>query len=317
MIIYLFFIILGFYLLMKGADIFVEGASNIALNFNVSKRLIGLTIVSFCTSAPELAVSFKAIISGNNDIMLGNVIGSNIINILLILGICSIIRPILVKKKTIKFEMPILLFVTIVFIIILFDSYVYKAPFIILTRYDGIILLFSFFIFLFYLYKISYEKKEKEIIQLKMSLFFSFLCTILGIIIIIIGSNMVVKYASIIAKYYGMSERIVSLTIIALGTSLPELVTSLIAIIKKENEIAIGNIIGSNIFNICVVIGLPLFISGSIKIFDISFFDISFLLISVFLLVFFSYFNRKIDKIQSIIFIMAFIIYYSIIIFNH
>lgn len=303
----------GFIILIKGADIFVEGASNIALNFKVSKMLIGLTIVSFCTSAPELAVSIKSILSGNYDIVMGNVIGSNILNILLILGICSVIRPLIVNQNTIKFELPITLFISTLFVILLIDNFFDGNYTNTITKSDGIILLLVFMIFLYYLINLSFRKNE-DILFKKMSILKSIIITIIGIIMIILGSNFVVDSACHIANFLGVSEKLISLTIIALGTSLPELVTSVMATIKNEHEIAVGNIVGSNIFNIGVVIGLPSVFIDSIKNISINYIDVAVMLLSIYLLYIFSFYNHKLTFHEGLIFLVLFVVYYSLVI---
>ena len=316
MIIRFILLIIGFIILIKGADIFVDGASNVALNFCVSKMLIGLTIVSFCTSAPELAVSIKSMISENFDIVLGNVVGSNILNILLILGISSIIRPLNVKSNTIKFELPITLLMTTLFVVLLIDHFFDNNLLNAITRSDGVILLLVFMIFIYYLLNLSFKEKSNDLINNKMSMFKSILLTILGIIMIILGSNLVVDSSCHIASIMGVSKKMISLTIVALGTSLPELVTSITATIKNEHEIAIGNIVGSNIFNIGMVIGLPVILFGGIRNINIDYIDIVVMLLSAYLLYIFSFYNRKLTRREGCIFIIIFIIYYSLVIIS-
>ena len=309
MIIRFILLIIGFIILIKGADIFVDGASNVALNFCVSKMLIGLTIVSFCTSAPELAVSIKSMVSENFDIVLGNVVGSNILNILLILGISSIIRPLNVKSNTIKFELPITLLMTTLFVVLLIDHFFDNNLLNAITRSDGVILLLVFMIFIYYLLNLSFKEKTNDLINNKMPMFKSILLTILGIIMIILGSNLVVDSSCHIASIMGVSKKMISLTIVALGTSLPELVTSITATIKNEHEIAIGNIVGSNIFNIGMVIGLPVILFGGIRNINIDYIDIVVMLLSAYLLYIFSFYNRKLTRREGCIFIIIFIIY--------
>ncbi len=316
MIIRFILLIIGFIILIKGADIFVDGASNVALNFCVSKMLIGLTIVSFCTSAPELAVSIKSMVSENFDIVLGNVVGSNILNILLILGISSIIRPLNVKSNTIKFELPITLLMTTLFVVLLIDHFFDNNLLNAITRSDGVILLLVFMIFIYYLLNLSFKEKTNDLINNKMPMFKSILLTILGIIMIILGSNLVVDSSCHIASIMGVSKKMISLTIVALGTSLPELVTSITATIKNEHEIAIGNIVGSNIFNIGMVIGLPVILFGGIRNINIDYIDIVVMLLSAYLLYIFSFYNRKLTRREGCIFIIIFIIYYSLVIIS-
>ncbi|MBP5679139.1 MAG: calcium/sodium antiporter [Bacilli bacterium] len=314
MILNIILLVIGFVLLIKGADFFVEGASGIAENFKVSKILIGLTIVAFGTSAPEFAVSVKSLLSGSGDIVLGNVIGSNILNILLILGLASLFHPLVVKNNTVKKELPITLMISAAFATLLSDHLFDKGVENIFTRGDGIVLILFFGVFLYYLIKMTRTKVEEESskpILLRKAIIY----TIIGIIGIVLGSNMVVDNAAALAKELGVTERMISLTIIALGTSLPELVTSVVATKKGEYDIAIGNVVGSNIFNIGVVIGIPVAILGGIGAVSFSYIDLLVMLIAAILLFFFSFNDRKISRKEGIIFLLLFITYYSYVVF--
>ena len=310
MILNIFLLIIGFIILIKGADFFVDGASGIASNFKVSKMLIGLTIVSFGTSAPEFAVSIKSLISGSGDIVLGNVIGSNILNILLIIGLSAIFHSLNVKNATVKKELPITIMITSAFAVLLsdriFDSSFNNS----FTRGDGLILVIFFGVFLYYLISMARNKIEEDN-QIDISLKKSIILTIIGLIGIVLGSNFVVDSASYIAKYLGVSERIISLTIIALGTSLPELVTSVTATRKGEYDIAIGNVVGSNIFNIGVVVGVPVLLFGGIGTISFTYLDLIIMIMASFLLFIFSFNDRKITRREGIIFLLIFFIYYS------
>ncbi len=317
MILDIFLLIIGFVVLIKGADFFVDGASSIADNFKVPKILIGLTIVAFGTSAPELAVSIKAIISNNHDLILGNVIGSNILNVLLILGIAALFKPLIVKNNTIKKEIPIMLMITCLFGVLLSDSLFDSKIVNNFTRSDGIVLLLFFLVFVYYLIDITVNKEMvmKDKIK-KLSLPKAIIYTILGITMVVIGGELVVNYASIIAENVGVSKRMIGLTVIALGTSLPELVTSITAARKGESDLAIGNIVGSCILNIGIVMALPVAIFGGIEKISFSNLDIVVMIISVLILFFFSLTDRKITKKEGILFLILFIAYYSIVIIN-
>lgn len=315
MILNILILIIGFIILVKGADLFVDAASSLAENFHLSKMLIALTIVAFGTSAPEFAVSVKSMISGSGDIVLGNVIGSNILNILLILGLASCIHPLKVKNATVKKELPITILITTLFIILMNDKILSGLKKDMFTRSDGIILLLFFLIFVYYLFtimrnKVEDTKEEKP----KYNLFKSILFTVVGIVCLILGSNAVVDSASSLAKLIGVSERIISLTIIALGTSLPELVTSVVATKKGEYDIAIGNVVGSNIFNIGIVIGLPIAIFGGINHISFNYVDLFAMLVAALSLFLFSFKDYKISRKEGIAFLVMFIIYYGYII---
>ena len=288
MVLNIILLIIGFVILIKGADLFVDGASNIALNFKVSKMLIGLTIVAFGTSAPEFAVSVKGLLSGSFDIVLGNVIGSNILNILLILGVAAMIHPLVVKSNTVKKELPITLLITALFAVLLSDNLFDKSMSNNFTRGDGIVLILFFLVFIYYLINLMRNKVEDSTDEKVLSLPKSFLYTFIGLVMIILGSNFVVDSASYLAKAFGVSERIISLTIIALGTSLPELVTSVMATKKGEYDIAIGNAVGSNIFNIGIVIGLPVTILGGISKIAFSYIDLIVMVVTALMLYLFS-----------------------------
>lgn len=305
-------LIIGFTILIKGADFFVEGSSSLAKNLKIPSIIIGLTIVAFGTSAPELAVSIQSLLTGNGEIVLGNVFGSNIINILLIIGISSLLHPLTVKNNTVKKELPILLLMTTLLIILLNDSYFGNVTNS-FSKQDSIIILLSFSVFLYYLFSVIkngiIDNKEIEIkYNIPKSIFLIFI----GILSIIFGSRSVVKSASNIAFIIGVSERIISLTIIALGTSLPELVTSVLATCKGEYDIAIGNIVGSNLFNIGIVLSLPVALIGNIEEISFNTLDLSTLFISALLLFIFSFNDKKISKKEGIVFLVLFISYYYI-----
>ena len=307
-------LLLGFTILIKGADLFVDGASGIATNFKVPKIVIGLTIVAFGTSAPEFAVSVKSLLSGSGDIVLGNVIGSNILNILLILGVSAMFHPLSVKNNTVKKELPITMLITILFATLLSDNIFDKTVSNSFTRSDGIVLLLFFLVFIYYLVSISRKRIEEDDIKKELTLKKSFIYTVIGIFGIIYGSNFVVDSAINISKLLGVSERMISLTIIALGTSLPELVTSVVATRKGEFDIAIGNVVGSNIFNIGVVVGIPISIFGGIGLISFSYIDLLVMIIASILLFMFSFNDYKISKKEGIMFIVMFIAYYSYVI---
>lgn len=316
MFISIILLIVGFIILIKGADIFVDGASSVAKNFNLSKMLIGLTIVAFGTSAPEFAVSIKSLLSGNGDMVLGNVIGSNILNILLILGSSSMIHFLTVKNNTVKKELPITILITTLLIVLMSDSLFDRNVINSFTRADGVIVLLFFLVFIYYLISMMRNKVDEDNDDAKYSMKKSIIYTLFGIVCIVLGSNFVVEHASNIASYLGVSERMISLTIVALGTSLPELVTSIMATKKGEYDIAIGNVVGSNIFNIGIVLGLPIALFGGISKISFNYIDLLVLFSSALLLFIFSYNDRKITKKEGIIMLVLFTIYYSYVIFG-
>lgn len=240
---------LGFVLLAKGADWFVEGAAGIATKFGIPQLVIGLTIVAMGTSAPEAAVSIAAALKGNADITIGNIVGSNILNILIILGMAAAITPLAVARSTVKIEMPFMIAITGLLFFQGLDGSIGFG--------DGVLLIVAFAAYLFYLYKMAMKNKvDDDLQEYGYPMGKCLLWTVIGLGFIIAGSNVTVTAATAIAAYVGLSERIIGLTIVALGTSLPELFTSVAAARKGNADIAIGNIVGSNIFNILFVVGL-------------------------------------------------------------
>lgn len=238
----------GFVMLIKGADWFVDGAAGIAGKFGIPQLVIGLTIVAMGTSAPEAAVSITAALDNSAGITIGNVLGSNIINILIILGISSVIIFLPVQKSTIGYEIPFMIIISVVLLVMGITGNTVSRP-------EGVILWVLFIIYLLYLYKLAQKGNEEDNPGEQKSLPVYILTAIFGAVVIVLGSKFTVKGATEIARMAGITERVIGLTIVAFGTSLPELVTSIIASQKGSTDIAIGNIVGSNIFNILFVVG--------------------------------------------------------------
>ncbi len=310
-------LIIGFILLIKGADVFVDGASSTAQNFKVSKMLIGLTIIAFGTSAPELAVSVSALASGSTDMVLGNVIGSCILNILLILGLAAIIHPIRIKANTVRKELPLCMLISTLLAVLFLDVQLGGSGQDQFSRSDAIVVLLFFTIFLYYLVSLARSSKENKVNKNekpKFTLGKSILLVLLGLAGIIVGSEMVVQNSTAIATAIGWSERLISLTVIAFGTSLPELVTTIVASKKGEQDLAVGNIIGSNIFNICIVLGVPVVLFGTITPASFQMLDIVMLVASAVALFIFSLTTRKISRAEGAIMVTSFVAYYAAII---
>ncbi len=256
MLTYVLFVV-GFFILIKGADLLVDGASSIAKKFKISSLVIGLTIVAFGTSAPELAVNIFASASGSAEIAIGNILGSNIANILLILGISAMIYPLATKSNTVWKEIPLCLLAAVVLGLMANDILIDGAGFSTLSRIDGFILIAFFIIFLYYTFGIAKVGGDNDDVQIKKySLGKSVLFILLGLAGLVLGGQWIVNGAVKIAEYFGVSQSLIGLTVVAIGTSLPELATSAIAAYKKQTDIAIGNVVGSNIFNIFWVLGL-------------------------------------------------------------
>ena len=256
MITYLLFII-GFILLIKGADLLVDGSASIAKKLNISNIVIGLTLVAFGTSAPEFIVNIYASAQGNSEIAIGNILGSNIANLLLILGISAIIYPVTAKKNTILKEIPFSLLAIIVLGLMANDIIIDGGTFSGITRIDGFVLLAFFIIFLYYTFGIT--KSDDDIVEKEEIKVFSYtkaiVFIILGLAGLVIGGKWIVDGAVKIAELFNVSQSLIGLTVVAIGTSLPELATSAIAAYKKQSDIAIGNVVGSNIFNIFWILG--------------------------------------------------------------
>lgn len=243
------FLVIGFTMLVKGADWFVDGSAGIAERLAVPQLVIGLTIVAMGTSAPEAAVSISAALKGSADITIGNVVGSNILNILIILGISSVIVAIAVAKSTVRYEIPYMLAITVLLLVLGWTGNE-------ITFMEGVVLWVAFILYLAYLFRMAKKNKEEvEADENQKPIWQLLALTVIGLVLIVWGSDVTVDAATTIAKFMGLSERFIGLTIVALGTSLPELFTSVSAAMKGKADIAIGNIVGSNIFNILFVVG--------------------------------------------------------------
>jgi cation:H+ antiporter len=254
-------IVLGLVLLVKGADLFVSGASSLARKLNMSELAIGLTIVAFGTSAPELIVNVFSAAEGHHDLVFGNVIGSNNLNLFIILGIAGVIIPLNVQSSTAWREIPFSILIIFILYILANDQLLFSSPASLIGLMDGILLFAVFMLFLFYVYKqLKTEIPEDHKSSQKLSTLRTWVYIIIGMAGLIAGGRIVVKNAVDLAIQLDVSEKIIGLTIIALGTSLPELATSVVAAIKKNADIAVGNIIGSNIFNILLILSISSFV---------------------------------------------------------
>jgi len=305
------FIIIGFLLLIKGADIFVDGISSTAVNFKIPKLIISLSIVAFGTSAPELAISFQGLLNGTGDVVLANVVGSTIVNTLLIIGIAAIVKPIKVKHETIKKQLPLHLITILVFALLFsFDQTVEQT--------DAFILVILFLYFVFYIYKFAkrqtplFSPKEKPKWNIWLSIFYS----ILGLAAIIFGSDIAVDNCIELAYAIGISEKLITMFVLVIGTSTPELVLAITSAKKNEFDIILGNIIGTNIFNIGFVLGLPVLLIGSVTSFDFSIVDMFAMVLAGVYLYEYSKDDRILTKKEGIFMVSVFVIYYAYIIIN-
>lgn len=312
-------LIIGFFLLIKGAEIFVDGASSIAKKIGIPSVIVGLTIVSLGTSAPELAVSLISSFNGNNGIAVGNVLGSNLFNTLVVLGGTAIVAPLLIKKSTIKRDYIATLVVTILTCFLIFGLVPKSEN--MLSRISGIILLVVCIAYMFILVKAAKKdsvKDEENTSEIKMSK--NILLSLIGVVGIVFGGNLVVDSATNIAYALGMSEKLVGLTIVAVGTSLPELVTSIVAALKGENDIALGNVLGSNIFNLVLILGASATISP-ITVLGVMLIDFIILIAVTLFIGALIFFNKKEDKrlgrLEGIILVGIYVAYLAYIIMRN
>lgn len=323
-------LIFGFLILIKGADFLVDGASAVAKKFNISDMIIGLTIVSFGTSAPELVVNIGAALEGKNAMIIGNVLGSNIFNTCLIIGVAGLIYPLVVQRATVRKELPFSIFIILLMFFLANDALIFGGTNNI-SHIDGVILLLFFVAFLYYVYASSKNVANSETVEVieEMPLPKSLLLIVLGMAGLVFGGDLVLEKSLIFADYFGMSERVIGLTVIAIGTSLPELATSVVAAMKKNSDIAMGNVIGSNIFNILLVLGFSASVSPTIIEYDAAAnFDIGFLLAATILVTTFLFIGTKgkltkggsfsymIDRWQSGVLLVAVIGYIAYLLVN-
>ena len=308
-------LIVGFFLLIKGADIFVDGAANLAKKIGIPSVIVGLTIVSLGTSAPELSVSIVSALQGTNELVIGNLLGSNIFNTLVVLGGTAIAAPILFKKETIKRDYIVNTLVAILSYVLIFGITVGIDGE--LSRVDGFILLAACVAYIIILVKASIKDGVKEENSGEIKSLSNILRILVGIAGIVIGGNLVVDSATAIALSLNMSEKLVGLTIVAMGTSLPELVTSVVAALKGEKEMALGNVLGSNIFNLLLILGTSTAINpcsvGSVLRVDFLFFIVITLLIGVSIFINKNK-EKKIRRVEGIIYLLTYAGYLTFIV---
>ena len=304
-------IIIGFVLLIVGADVLVDGSSGIAKKFHIPEIIIGLTIVSIGTSMPELFVSITSALDGYSDMAIGNIIGSNLCNLLLILGLSATIKPVVFQKETRLYEIPMCLLVTIVLMYFCNSQGG-------ISRLEAVILLVLFCAFIGYTIYMGRKESKKEIVEIqteekKNSILKNIVFVLLGIFSLKFGGDLVVDNAVNVARYFNWSEKLISLTILAVETSLPELVTSVTAAVKGNSDIAIGNIIGSNIFNILLIIGVSAFITPITYNFSYNF-DFSVLIASSIILAIFPFIppKDKMSRSNGIVYLFIYVAYLTI-----
>ena len=302
----LFLLIFGLSLLIAGSNYLLKSAVDLSIKLNLSKVVIGLTVVSFATSAPELLISISSALKGSSDIAISNVLGSNIANLGLVLGTALCFTTIKIPKSNIKYDWTFMMFVSILFYFFLKDF--------VINRVEGLILFLILIVFLFFIVKIRKDEKMDDVVENEtVSNFKILLLLILSSLLLYFGSELFVKSSIYFANYFGVSERVIGLTLVAIGTSLPELVTTLVAIYKSELDISIGNIIGSNIFNILAVIGITSLIT------DLNIISESILSFDIYVMIFFSFIllifylsskNRFLNIYHGLVYLLLFITYY-------
>lgn len=312
MVLELILLVVGFAILVKGADLLVSGASSIAKKFNISNLAIGLTVVSLGTSAPELLVNIMSATKGYNDAAFGNILGSNNFNLLLILGVSGIIFPLVVQRKTILYEVPISIAAILLLFVLVNDQIIWGGLTNSLSRLDALILIALFGVFMLYIVrtmKSASDYGEGEPIKTyRTSLSIGYI--FLGLAMLLGGGKLAVDNAVYIAEFFGLSERIIGLTVLAAGTSLPELATSAVAAFRKNTDIAIGNVVGSNIFNICLILGTTGLISpmpyNTALNFDIGVVFVASMALMIFM---FTLGQRKLDRWEAILLFFGYITY--------
>ena len=293
-------LLIGFVLLIKGADFFVDGSSSLAMYLRIPSVVIGLTIVAMGTSAPEASVSINAALAGNNDIAVSNIIGSNIFNGLVVVGVCAIMAGFKTNLDILKRDLPANIGITLLLFFMLYDGK--------LSRPEGLILLAGMFVYILLMIRSALKKRTKDEVCQAMPLYMDLLYIAGGLAAVIFGGDLVVNNASLIAASFGVSQNFIGLTIVAIGTSLPELVTSIVATRKGDSGLALGNAVGSNIFNILFILGMSASVSP-LHILSESLIDCGVLLVSSVLLFFFAYTRKSMNRREGIICILAYIAY--------
>lgn len=306
------FLLIGFFIIIKSSDILVDCASSLAIRCKIPKMLIALTIVAFGTCAPEVAISFQSVANHNGTMAFANVIGSCIVNTFLIIGLAAIVRPIKVKHATIKKELPILLIIITGFVVLMVDSVFNPLTPNTFSRADGIILILLFCMFVSYIVQLLKRKDDdaENIEPVYKNIFLILFLLIGSIICITLSSDVIVDNATILAKKLNVSEKVITMIAIVIGTSLPEMFMTVASARKKEFDMAIGNIIGTNIFNICIVLGLPIAIYGDLVLVNFNLIDIITVFLTSFLLYIFAKSERVVSKREGILMLAIFIVYY-------
>ena len=315
----IFLFIVGLVVLIKGADFLVDGASGVARKLKIPEIVIGMTIIVLGTSAPEIFVALKAFSGGDTDLILGDVIGCAIADIFLLLGVSALIRPVKIKRNAVEVEIPFYLFLITVFIVLVVFAFFTDGE---INRIGSIVLLILYFISLFLTFFVSRIRSRKtkgrpvrtrqKKIKKEKKTWVYLLLLLGGIAAVVIGSDVVVSMARTIASSVGVSERVIAIAVVAIGTSLPELTAAIFASKKGNQDLLIGNSLGSNIFDICIVLGLPILIYGGLNIMSFNVLDLLMLAAAAVILFFFTKEDRVISKKEGLVMVSIFVIYYVI-----
>lgn len=303
-------LIMGLAILIVFSDIFVDAASSLAIKLRVPKMMIALTIAAFGTCAPELAISFSSIVDNNFDMTLANVIGSCIVNILLIIGIATMVKPIKVKDRVVKKELPLLVVITTAFFFLISDNLFFSNVDNGLTRADAFMLLCWFVVFILYILRIVRKNKNDYEEEPKFDLKSAIILISISLLLILLGSEFVVSAATFLGNYYHVSQKVITMTVIVIGTSLPELIMTVISAKKGEFDMAIGNIIGTNIFNMCVVLGLPIAIYGGVSSPAFGLIDTIVVLTAAIIFLIFGSSDKELTRREGVMMVLIFAVYY-------
>lgn len=302
------YIAAGLLMLFIGAEGLIRGSSSLALRFGITPLVVGLTVVAFGTSSPELVVSLKAALEGNGDISLGNVIGSNIANIALILGVAALIRPLKVQAQVVKREVPIMIFVTLLLFLFLINNEI--------NRIEGIIFFIGIIVYSFINVVLAKKEKNKEVeaefaegvAKKPLKIWIAIPFIIVGLALLVFGANLFLEASIEVAKIFGMSQAVIGLTIVAIGTSLPELATSAVASLKNESDIAIGNVVGSNIFNILLILGITAMIIP-VSAADITLIDIIVMLVAAIIVLPMTWSKFILNRVEGVFLLIGYFVY--------
>lgn len=302
------YLLVGLGLIVLGADRLVEGASAIARKAGISQFVIGLTIVGFGTSCPELVVSLTGAIQGNADIAVGNVVGSNIFNVFFILGVTALLRPVVMTEKNRKRDIPVTLGVTLILVLCGMEG--------LISRFEALLFLLLFGIYLFYCFKTDSDSEQKEAETKEANIFKSIVFVVFGLAALVFGGDLFVDSASLIASQLGVSDKFIAVTLLAGGTSLPELATCVVAAVRGKDQLALGNVLGSNIFNILFILGTSALVTP-LSFVSMTLVDLMVLVLSVLLLLIWAYTGKKcrLDRWEAFLMLLCFAAYY-IFLFN-